>query len=101
MRATPLNVTTLLLVAFAIYVLYFLARKKWDSNVPILFFIGLAIFMNFSERYVDQNLFAGGFVLALVLRFEFLNTLFTRFVLLLEMLSIAGIAAKFAMDVFS
>lgn len=101
LRATPLNITTLLLVAFAIYVLYFLAKKRLDSNLPVLFFIGLAIFMNFSGRQVDAYVFAGGLAMALVLRFEFMNNVFTRFVLWLEMVTIAGIAAKFTRDVFS
>ena len=101
LRATPLNITTLLLVAFASYVLYFLAKKRLDSNLPVLFFIGLAIFMHFSGRQVDANVFAGGLAMALVLRFEFMNNIFTRFILWLEMLTIAGIAAKFTRDVFS
>jgi hypothetical protein len=101
LQATPLNITTLLLVAFAIYVLYFLSKRRLDSNLPVLFFIGVAIFTNFTGRQVDTYLFAGGLVMALVLRFEFLNNIFTRFVLLLEMLTIAAIATKFTLQVFS
>lgn len=96
-----MNVVALLLIAFAVYVLYFLAKKRLDSNLPILFFIGLAIFVNFSGWTVDKYVFAGGLAMALMLRFEFLNNAFTRFVLLVEMLTIAGIAVKFTMEIFS
>jgi predicted membrane protein len=98
--ATPLNVTTMLLVAFAIYVLRFLAKKQLDSNLPLLFYIALLIFINFSGRSLNPYLFAAGLSLALLLRFEFLNSALTKFVLWLEMLAIVGIAVKFAGDIF-
>jgi hypothetical protein len=98
-EATPLNVTTMLLIAFAIYVLHFLAKKKLDSNLPLLFYITLLIYINFSGRSLNPYLFAAGLSLALLLRFEFLNGALTKLVLWLEMLAIAGIAVKFTGDI--
>jgi hypothetical protein len=98
-EATPLNVTTMLLVAFAIYVLHFLVKKKLDSNLPLLFYIALLIFMNLTGRSLSPYLFAAGVSLALLLRFEFLNGTFTKVILFLEMLAVAGIAVKFTGDI--
>jgi hypothetical protein len=100
-RATPLNVSTLLLVAFALYVLHFLSKQKLDSNLPLLFYIGLVIFTNSTGRQVNPYLLTSGLALALLLRFEFLNGGFTRIVLWLEMLAVTGIAVNFLREAFS
>ena len=100
-RATPLNIVTLLLVAFALYVLYHLSKRRLDSNLPLLFYIGLVIFTNCTDRQVNPYLFAGGLALALFLRFEFLNSGFTRFVQWLEILAVAVIAMDFLNEVFT
>ena len=99
-QATPLNVITVLLIAFALYVLYFLSQQKLDSNLPVVFYIAVAAFAHFSELQVNTYLVAGGLILALLLRFEFMNSGFTKALLLMEMLAITGIAINFVATVF-
>lgn len=98
-EATPLNVTTMLLVAFSVYVLHFLAKKRLDSNLPLLFYIAILLYLRYSGRSLSPYLFAVGLILALMLRFEFLNPALTKVVLFLEMLAILGIAVKFTGDI--
>ncbi len=99
-RATPVDITTLLLVALAVYGLYSLACKKLDSNLPLLFYFALGLLMSVTNRHLDSFLYGGGLASALVLRFEFMNGVFTRLVLWLEMLALTFIAAKLTGDVF-
>lgn len=87
-RATSLSITTVLLVCFASVVIYILARRKADSNLPMIFYLFLFIYTRFVQDSVNANLFFAGVVLALFLRFEFMNRFFTLLVLLLEMCSI-------------
>lgn len=100
-RATPVNVVVLLLVAFAIYALYCLSKNKLDSNIPLLFYVSLVGLMNCTDRSVNTYLFVTGFILALMLRFEFMNRAFTRFVLGAEMLTLSAIAGFFLADIFN
>lgn len=94
-QPTPPNVITLCLVAFALYVLYFLSKRKLDSNLPILFYVLVFAFKNFSDRQINPYLLAGGLILALLLRFEFMNSHLAKLLLLMEMLAITAIAMNF------
>ena len=99
-RPTPVNVVSLLVIAFAVWVLYFLGKRKLDSNLPLIFYGAVFAFLRYSERDLNNYLFLGGLILALMLRFEFMNRFFTAMTLSLEILAIAGIAAKFFGDAF-
>ena len=99
-RATPLNVVALLLIALAVCVLHFLSRRRLDSNLPLVFYGAVFAFLRYSDRELHPYLFLGGLALALVIRFEFMNRLFTSVALGLEMLAIGAIAAKFFSDAF-
>ena len=88
--ATALNITTLLLIVFAIVVVYFLYRKQADSNVPLVFYLAVLVFENFTDRGVSRTLYGAGLILALLLRFEFLNAPLTRALLVLESLAVAA-----------
>lgn len=91
-NATPLNVTSLLLVALAVSVMFFLGKKKLDSNLPLLFYLATLTYGNFTDRRINPYLFGIGLAFALMLRFEFMNVWFTKFVLALEMLAVFAIA---------
>ncbi len=99
-EATPTGIVELLLVSLGAAVIFVLARGKLDSNLPLFFYAGLAIFVQFTERSLDSYLFGGGLASALVLRFEFMNGLLTRWVLWLELIALAFISAHLAGDVF-
>jgi hypothetical protein len=86
---TAVDVTALILVVFAAAVIYALARSRIDSNVPLLFYLGLACFTRMAGRDVHPNIFGAGVVLALILRFEFMNGPFTRMAAMLECVAVA------------
>ncbi|MGD0436259.1 MAG: hypothetical protein ABSB86_07330 [Bryobacteraceae bacterium] len=82
--ATPYTVTTALLVAFAVFVL-FIRLKGWiDSNVPLIFYVATLAYMHAIEGAVPVWLILAGFALTLMLRFEFMNPTFVRAVRFLE-----------------
>ena len=90
-RSTSLSITTLLLIALGVLAIYMLARRKADSNLPMIFYLFLFVYSRVVPESVNPNLFFAGVVLALILRFEFMNRFFTQLVLLLEMLAVLAI----------
>ncbi len=99
-RATPLNIVSLLLIALAVCVLHFLSKRRIDSNLPLVFYVAVFAFLRYSDRELHPYLFFGGLALALLLRFEFMNRMFTTMALGLEMLAVGAIAVKFFSDAF-
>ncbi len=91
--ASPFNVSTALLVAFAFWVIYLRSRGLVDTNIP-LFYYGLIVY--YVIAYGDWTnlpplLVYVSMILALVLRFEFMNSSFTKVVSMLECCALAGI----------
>ncbi len=80
------SVTAVLLIAFGVFVMYTQWKNWFDSNLPIIFYV---VFFGFMQSIdggaVPFWLICAGFGLALVLRFEFMNTGFTRVVKFLEL----------------
>jgi len=70
-NSTPVNVSEMLVMALGIIALYWLFRQKTDSNMPLLFYIAMIIFMTMTDRDFHPYLFYPGLGLALLLRFEF------------------------------
>lgn len=99
-RATSLNVSTLLLVALAVIVIIVLSRKKYDSNLPLIFYVTVMIFIGTTDRGMSPFLLYPGLTLALLLRFEFMNAFFTKFVAWFEILAVVSIIWSFMIDVF-
>ena len=79
-RPTPTNVTALLVIALAMAAVMMLMRKRYDSNLPLLFYFVALVFANFFDRPVDPRLMYTGLALVLLLRFEFLGAGVTKFV---------------------
>ena len=73
MDGTPLNLSTLLVVALAAAAVLLLLRKKYDSNLPLFFYFVAVVFTNLTDREVNPYLFYTGLIFALLLRFEFMN----------------------------
>jgi hypothetical protein len=78
MDGTPLNMTTLLVVALAVVAMIFILKKKYDSNVPLLFYAIAVVFSNASDHNVNPFLLYTGLAFALMLRFEFMNPGFAK-----------------------
>jgi hypothetical protein len=79
------SVTAVLLIAFGLFVMYTQWKNWFDSNLPIIFYVVFFTFMQSIDGVVPFWLIATGFGLALVLRFEFMNTGLTRVVKFLEL----------------
>lgn len=89
LSSSALDVTTGLMAAFAVFIIYIRIKNWLDSNVPIIFYVILAAYMRSVEgrmpRTVPLWLILVGLGLTLLMRFEFMNTGFTRFVKTLEL----------------
>jgi hypothetical protein len=79
-QGTPLNLTTILVAALAIAAVVMILRKRYDSNLPLLFYFVAVVFTNVSDRSINPFLLYSGLAFAMLLRFEFLNTGFGKIV---------------------
>lgn len=77
---TPTNMTELVVTVLAIVAVAFLMRKRYDSNLPLLFYFTAIIFFNATDREVNSYLLYSGLALALLLRFEFMGGGFAKFI---------------------
>jgi hypothetical protein len=89
-QATPYTVTTALMVAFALFVIYVRVKNWLDSNVPLFFYVILIVYMQAVDGIVPVWLIMAGFGLTMLLRFEFLNPFLTKSVKFLEICALVG-----------
>jgi hypothetical protein len=94
------NITELLVALLALVAMVLLIKKKYDSNLPLLFYFVALLFTNMSDRSVNPYLMVVGLALALVLRFEFMSPGFTKFVAGLATVSMGVIVYVFLVEVF-
>ncbi len=88
---TSLNVTEVLVIFLAVVAATFVLRKRYDSNVPLLFYLVLVLFNNMSDRGINPYLLYSGLILALLLRFEFMGGGFAKLVGFLTAASLGAI----------
>src|SRR5580704_14369353 len=88
---TSLNVTEVLVIALAVAAAVFVMRKRYDSNLPLLFYFVLVMFNNMSERGVNPYLLYTGLIMALLLRFEFMGGIIAKAVAFLAAASLCVI----------
>lgn len=85
------SVTAVLLIAFGLFVMYTQWKNWFDSNLAIIFYVIFFAFMqSVDDAAVPFWLICAGFGMALVLRFEFMNTGFTRVVKYLELCALGA-----------
>ena len=99
-QGTPLNMTTLLVVSLAVVSLLMMMRKRYDSNLPLLFYFVAVLFTNLSDREVNPYLLYVGLIFALLLRFEFMSTGFARLIAFFACGSMGLIIWVFLAEVF-
>jgi len=80
MDGSPLNMTELLVAALAVVAVISLLRKRYDSNLPLIFYFAAVVFTNLTDRDVNPFLLYAGLAFALLLRFEFLSTGFSKLI---------------------
>lgn len=79
------SVTAVLIIAFGLFVMYTQWKNWFDNNFSVIFYLVFFSFMKSIDGVVPNWLMLGGFGLALVLRFEFMNTGFTKVIKYLEL----------------
>ena len=72
------------MAALAVYVMYTRLKNWLESNVPILYYVFLIIYMRQWMADVPLWLSLAGMGCALILRFEFMNEFFTAVVKFIE-----------------
>ena len=83
------EITLGLLILFGLFVAYTRLKNWLDSNVPIIFYILFIAYMSANDGLVPFWLTCAGCGLALMLRFEFMNSTFTRGIKFLELSTLA------------
>lgn len=99
-NGTPLNMTTLLVISLAAVALFFILRKRYDSNLPLLFYFVAVLFTNLTDREVNPYLLYTGLIFALLLRFEFLSPGFSKVIAFFAGGSMGLIIYVFLVQVF-
>ncbi|HTR34506.1 MAG TPA: hypothetical protein VMH80_01300 [Bryobacteraceae bacterium] len=89
--ANSYSVTTGLVAAFGLFVVYMRLKNWLDSNIPIFFYVIALGYMRAVDGAVPFWLICTSFALCLLLRFEFMNGAFTQVVRFLELGTLAGI----------
>ena len=78
-----------------------LSKRRFDSNLPLFFYLVVLAFSNWSDRHVHEVLYGAGLTLALLLRFEFMNPGVTKLVMVLEIGAVAAINVSYLGDMFN
>jgi hypothetical protein len=99
--ATSTNITELLVVTLAVVSVVMLMRKRYDSNVPLLFYIVVIAFGSFTDRSLNPYLLYTGLITALLLRFEFMGGGFAKTVAFLTTASLCVIIVFMVADVLT
>ncbi|HEY4365548.1 MAG TPA: hypothetical protein VGN17_31595 [Bryobacteraceae bacterium] len=96
-----INLTELLVACLAIVAAVLLLRKRYDTNLPLLFYFVVIVFSNMTERELNPYLLYTGLVLAMLLRFEFMGGSFAKFVAFLSTASLCVIVWTMMSEVFA
>jgi len=70
----------LLVVLLAVVAVVMVIRKRYHSNLPLLFYLAALVFTNATDRNVNPYLMYSGLTFALLLRFEFMGVGFSKFI---------------------
>jgi hypothetical protein len=82
---TSFNVTTTILIIGTLLVVYVRLMNWLDSNIPLMYYALMIAYTNGLEERLSPLVIYAGLVLAMLLRFEFMNHALTRFVKALEL----------------
>jgi hypothetical protein len=97
---TPLNMSTILVTVLAVVAALMLLRKKYDSNLPLMFYVVAVIFTQTTDRAINPLLLYGGMALTLILRFEFMNAGFAKVIAFFATSSLGLIIYVFLSEAF-
>jgi hypothetical protein len=100
-NATSTNMTEVLVACLAVVAVILLLRKRYDSNMPLLFYFVVILFSNMSDRVLNPYLLYTGLVLAMLLRFEFMGGGIAKVVATFSTVSLCAIVCIMMSDVFA
>jgi hypothetical protein len=101
MNATPTNMTAILVVCLALVSIVVLLRKRYESNLPLLFYFVAVVFANLFGRPVNPFIMYGGLSFALLLRFEFMGGAVMKIVSFLAVLGLFTMVWAMMSDVLA
>ena len=81
----PANVTTFVMLGFALWVIFTRLRNRNDNNWPMIFYPVIILFAMQLPGRLDNEVLIAGLVTALVLRFEFVAGVFSYLVRAIDM----------------
>lgn len=88
-EASPLNLTTFLLLAFTVGLIVFRFTRRIDSNWPLVYYLLAALYSKVFVGTLEPGWVYAAVVTALFLRFEFMGGWVTRFFRLVELVILA------------
>lgn len=89
----------LLVVLLAVFAVFMVVRKRYHSNLPLLFYLAALVFTNWADRIVNPYLMYTGLVFALLLRFEFMGSGFSKFIAIMTCGGLSLVAWNMITDV--
>jgi hypothetical protein len=98
---TSTNLTEFLVACLAVVAAVVLLRKRYDSNLPLLFYFVVILFSNMSDRELNPYLLYTGLVLAMLLRFEFMGGSFAKVVASFSTVALCAMIWMMMSDVFA
>jgi hypothetical protein len=79
-NASATNITALLVICLALVAIVTLLRKRYESNLPLLFYFVAVVFANLFSRPISPFILYGGLMFSLLIRFEFMGGLVMKIV---------------------
>jgi hypothetical protein len=78
--ATPINFTLMLVLALGCWAVHSASKQRVDVNVPIVFYTVILLFNRMADTGLNVPLILAGLALACLIRFEFLNKGFIKWI---------------------
>jgi hypothetical protein len=91
MRYGALNVTTFVILGFALWVIFTRIRNRVDNNWPMAFYPIVIIYAMQVPGRIEFEPLVGGLAVALLMRFEFVGGFMTHVVRLADFVALLAI----------
>ncbi len=72
-QPTATNITTMLMAAITVWLIYNRQRGRVDSNWPLFYYLALVMYTKAFQDAIHPNMVFLGVVMGLLLRFEFMG----------------------------
>jgi hypothetical protein len=82
---TPINFTLMLVLALGAWAIHSASKQRVDVNVPLIFYAVILVFNRLADKGLNVPLILAGIVMASLIRFEFLNKSFVKWISYIQM----------------